>query len=307
MVQLSISGFSQKLAILFIFSLVLTGCASNKSLELVNNYAQKSKEVEETLLQVYKQTHEARVDALMVQASRDGIASNDLNIQRIDNSGQMALLKNLISFSQSIYLLSSESFDDELNENTKQLNSSIISMSKRLPSKAVDNSQIKIATTAINALVRARSERARYQYLKAIFIGSNEIIQNSFQTLSSELASWQRITKISMEKELRTRLYLLNNPNRCETIETDQCATITHSLEERIDAYRQAYILKSKITSLSDEFDSLRDALTAVQNLNSTLVESLKRDADLTKSNFVNAFESAQNQIKKLKDFQSNL
>lgn len=292
---------------LFIFSLALTGCASNKSLELVNNYAQKSKEVEEALLQVYEQTHEARVDALMVQASRDGIASNDLNVQRINNSGQMELLQTLLSFSQSIYLLSSESFDKELNENSRQLNSSIISMSERLPSEALDNSQIEITVTAINALVRARSERARYQHLKAIFIGSNEIIQRSFQTLSSELVSWQRITTISMEKELRARLYLLNNPNRCETIETAQCATITHTLEERVDAYRQAYILKSKITSLGDEFESLRGALAAVQNLNSKLVESLKRDDDLTKSNFVNALESAQDQIKKLQDFQSNL
>lgn len=301
------SGFCQKLVMLFIFSLVLTGCASNKSLKLVNNYAQKSKEVEAALLQVYEQTHDARVDALMVQASRDGIASNDLNVQRIDNSGQLELLQNLLSFSQSIYLLSSENFDDELNETSSQLNSSIISMSERLPSETLDNSQIEITTTAINALVRAHSEKARYQHLKAIFISSNEIIQHSFQALSSELSSWQRITKIAMEKELRTRLYLLNNPNRCEVLETARCATITHTLEERVDSYRQAYILKSKITSLGDEFDRLRSALTAVKNLNSQLVESLKQDDDLTKSNFVNVLESAQDQIKKLQDFQSNL
>ena len=293
--------------ILFIFSFALTGCASNKSLVLVNNYAQKSKEVEEALLRVYEQTHKARIDALLVQASRDGIASNNINIRKIDNSGQMELLQHLLTFSQGIYLLSSESFDNELNEKSKLLNDSLISMSERLPSEVVDNSQIKIATIAINALVRARSEKARYQHLKNIVIGSNGIIQHSLESLSSELASWQRITKISMEKELRIRLYLLNNPKRCETIETAQCATITHTLEERVDAYRQAYILKSKITSLDEEFDSLRSALSVVQNLNSKLVESLKRDDDLTKSNFINVLRSAEDQIKKLQEFQSNL
>ncbi|MCW4629437.1 MULTISPECIES: hypothetical protein [Marinomonas] len=110
-----------------------------------------------------------------------------------------------------------------------------------------------------------------------------------------------------MEKELRTRLYLLNNPDRCELNNIARCATLSHSLEERIEAYRKAYTLKSKISALSVKFENLRSSLKAVQNLNSVLVKSLSQDGEFSKESLTSAFEITKAQLKKLKEFQNTL
>ncbi|WP_409419816.1 hypothetical protein ACJ3XJ_10165 [Marinomonas sp. RS-M-Aa-14] len=297
----------QRVLLVLVASVVLAGCASNKSLILVKNYAQQSQEVEEALLKEYEKTQEARIDAMLAQASREGISSNNLVVQRINNQGQVALLQNLLSFSQSVYILSSDNYDDELNSYSEQLNSSLSSISELSSNQASENSKIELVSTAINALARARTERARYQNLKEILIGSHDLIQSSFQSLSNELESWEMISKVSMEKELRTRLYLLNNPDRCELNNIARCATLSHSLEERIEAYRKAYTLKSKISALSVKFENLRSSLKAVQNLNSVLVKSLSQDGEFSKESLTSAFEITKAQLKKLKEFQNTL
>lgn len=297
----------QRVLLVLVASVVLAGCASNKSLILVKNYAQQSQEVEEALLKEYEKTQEARIDAMLAQASREGISSNNLVVQRINNQGQVALLQNLLSFSQSVYILSSDNYDDELNSYSEQLNSSLSSISELSSNQASENSKIELVSTAINALARARTERARYQNLKEILIGSHDLIQSSFQSLSNELESWEMISKVSMEKELRTRLYLLNNPDRCELNNIARCATLSHSLEERIEAYRKAYTLKSKISALSVKFENLRSSLKAVQDLNSVLVTSLSQDDEFSKASLTSAFEITKAQLKKLKEFQNTL
>jgi len=297
----------QRVLLVLVASVVLAGCTSNKSLILVKNYAQQSQEVEEALLNEYEQTQETRIDAMLVQASREGISSNNLVVQRINNQGQVALIQNLLSFSQSIYMLSSENYDDEINSYSGQLNSSISSISELSSNQAPENSKIELVSTAINALARARTERARYQNLKEILIGSHDLIQSSFQSLSDELESWEMISKVSMEKELRTRLYLLNNPDRCELDNIARCATLSHSLEERIEAYRKAYTLKSKISALSVKFENLRSSLKAVQDLNSVIVKSLSQDDEFSKESLTSAFEITKAQLKKLKEFQNTL
>lgn len=297
----------QRVLLVLVASVVLAGCASNKSLILVKNYAQQSQEVEEALLKEYEKTQEARIDAMLAQASREGISSNNLVVQRINNQGQVALLQNLLSFSQSVYILSSDNYDDELNSYSEQLNSSLSSISELSYNQASENSKIELVSTAINALARARTERARYQNLKEILIGSHDLIQSSFQSLSNELESWEMISKVSMEKELRTRLYLLNNPDRCELNNIARCATLSHSLEERIEAYRKAYTLKSKISALSVKFENLRSSLKAVQDLNSVLVTSLSQDDEFSKASLTSAFEITKAQLKKLKEFQNTL
>jgi hypothetical protein len=296
----------QRVLLVIFVSFGLIGCVSNKSLDLVNRYAQQTHDVEEALLEVYQQTYNAQVDAVLAQASRDGISSNDLLIEKIDNRGQVAMLQDLLSFSQSIYLLSSDNYDEDLDSYSIQLNDSLSSLSELSSTQAVDKSQIELVSSSVNAITRAYSERARYKSLKQILTSSQSIVQRSLLTLSKELEAWEMITKVSMEKELRVRLYMLNNPNRCETKEA-RCAVLHHSLEERIEAYRKAYLLKSDINSLNAKFKNLENALQAVQDLNIALVDSLNQTDNVSKTSVVNAIKSAQQQLKKLKNFQSTL
>lgn len=86
----------------------LSGCASNESIKMVGEYAKQSTEVQGALITVYESADDARINAELMKATRDGITGADLNISTIDNAGQEALLKTLNTFSQSIYLLATD-------------------------------------------------------------------------------------------------------------------------------------------------------------------------------------------------------
>ncbi|WP_234911206.1 hypothetical protein, partial [Vibrio anguillarum] len=219
----------------------LSGCASNESITMVGEYAKQSKEVQDALIAVYESADDARINAELMKATRDGVTGSDLNISTINNAGQEALLKNLNTFSQSIYLLATDDRSEALDKYSEKLNSSLVSLSRMPQVGEIDVNDVELLSTSVNAIARAYTEKKRYDLLKKIVIDSENIIQSAFKSLEGELDSWKKATRISLEKELRIRLYLLNNPNRCETSDNIRCVTFYHSLEERADAYKKAY------------------------------------------------------------------
>lgn len=293
------------IASLAMFTLV--GCASNESITMVSEYANQTTKVQDALMNVYESADDARINAELVKAMRDGSTGNGLDIATINNSGQELLLHNLQLFSQSIYALATDDRGEELDKYSKALNSSLLSLSELPQAELIDSKDIELLSTSVNAIARAYTEKKRYDLLKTILIDSETIIQSSFDSLKSELNSWKQVTKISLEKELQIRLYLLNNPNRCEVIEDKRCVTFHHSLEERVEAYKKTYALKTRLNNLDANYAKLERALSSVQLLNQSIVVSLKNDDDLTKDAAKKALQSTKTQIDSIKDFRDTL
>ncbi|EPZ8236554.1 hypothetical protein ACXWGB_000313 [Vibrio fluvialis] len=285
----------------------LSGCASNESITMVGEYAKQSTEVQDALIAVYESADDARINAELMKATRDGVTGSDLNISTIDNAGQEALLKNLNTFSQSIYLLATDDRSEALDKYSEKLNSSLVSLSRMPQVGEIDVNDVELLSTSVNAIARAYTEKKRYDLLKKIVIDSENIVQSAFKSLEGELESWKKATRISLEKELRIRLYLLNNPNRCETSENIRCVTFYHSLEERADAYKKAYEIRVRINKLDAKFAKLEHALVDIQKLNQSIVISLKNDDDLTKKAAKKALKSTKTQIDAIKEFRDSL
>ncbi|HFQ5441824.1 TPA: hypothetical protein ACGUPU_002888 [Vibrio vulnificus] len=285
----------------------LSGCASNESITMVGEYAKQSKEVQDALIAVYESADDARINAELMKATRDGVTGSELNISTINNAGQEALLKNLNTFSQSIYLLATDDRSEALDKYSEKLNSSLVSLSRMPQVGEIDVNDVELLSTSVNAIARAYTEKKRYDLLKKIVIDSENIIQSAFKSLEGELDSWKKATRISLEKELRIRLYLLNNPNRCETSANIRCVTFYHSLEERADAYKKAYEIRVRINELDAKFAKLERALVDIQKLNQSIVISLKNDDDLTMDAAKKALKSTKTQIDAIKEFRDNL
>lgn len=285
----------------------LSGCASNESITMVGEYAKQSTEVQDALIAVYESADDARINAELMKATRDGVTGSDLNISTIDNAGQEALLKNLNTFSQSIYLLATDDRSEALDKYSEKLNSSLVSLSRMPQVGEIDVNDVELLSTSVNAIARAYTEKKRYDLLKKIVIDSENIVQSAFKSLEGELDSWKKATRISLEKELRIRLYLLNNPNRCETSDNIRCVTFYHSLEERADAYKKAYEIRVRINKLDAKFAKLERALVDIQKLNQSIVISLKNDDDLTKDAAKKALKSTKTQIDAIKEFRDSL
>ncbi|MCK6263793.1 hypothetical protein KP803_10970 [Vibrio sp. ZSDE26] len=285
----------------------LSGCASNESIEMVGEYAKQSTEVQGALIAVYESADDARINAELMKATRDGITGADLNISTIDNAGQEALLKTLNTFSQSIYLLATDDRSETLDNYSEKLNSSLVSLSQMSQIGEIDVNDVELVSTSVNAIARAYTEKMRYDLLKKIVIDSENIVQSAFKSLEGELNSWKEATRVSLEKELRIRLYLLNNPNRCENNDNKRCVTFYHSLEDRADAYKKAYQIRVRINELDAKFAKLESALVDIQKLNQSIVISLKKDDDLTKEAAKKALKSTKTQIDAIKEFRDNL
>ncbi|EPR4992025.1 hypothetical protein ACU6DI_001027 [Vibrio navarrensis] len=306
------SAFSHKLKFLFtllisISALMLVGCASNESVALVGEYAKQSAQLQATLVDVFEEANTARINAEIAKATRDGATSKDLDIPTINHSGQKALLKSLQDFSQSIYSLATDDRGNELDKYSEKLNSSLLSLSAELDQEGIDAKNIELLSTSVNAITRTYTERERYKLLKKVVIDSQPIIQSSFKSLKDELNSWKTVTKVSLEKELRIRLSLLNFPNRCAQSDDTRCVTFHHSLEERIDAYQKAFELKSRLNNLDAHFTQIESSLEAIQSLSVALVQSLERDDELSKETALKALNSTKVQIESLKDFRAKL
>ncbi|HFQ4855089.1 TPA: hypothetical protein ACGU7E_002239 [Vibrio vulnificus] len=285
----------------------LAGCASNESITMLTQYAEQTTKVQDALMNVYESADDARISAELVKATRDGITGNRLNIATIDNSGQELLLHNLQQYSQSIYALATNDRSEALNKYSQKLNESLVSLSESHHAEYINSSDIELLSTSVNAIARAYTEKSRYDLLKSILIDSESIIQSSYEALKGELGSWKQATKISLEKELQIRLYLLNNPNRCEELNDRRCVTFHHSLEERVNAYRKTYELKIRLNDLDANYAKLERALGAIQQLNKSIVVSLKSDDDLTKGAAKKALQSTKMQIDAIKDFRDTL
>ncbi|WHR52402.1 hypothetical protein O8413_05780 [Vibrio furnissii] len=285
----------------------LSGCVSNESITMVGEYAKQSTEVQDALIAVYESADDARINAELMKATRDGVTGSDLNISTINNTGQEALLKNLNTFSQSIYLLATDDRSEALDKYSEKLNSSLVSLSRMPQVGEIDVNDVELLATSVNAIARAYTEKKRYDLLKKIVIDSENIIQSAFKSLEGELDSWKKATRVSLEKELRIRLYLLNNPNRCETSDNIRCVTFYHSLEERADAYKKAYEIRVRINELDAKFAKLERALVDIQKLNQSIVISLKNDDDLTMDAAKKALKSTKTQIDAIKEFRDSL
>jgi hypothetical protein len=274
---------------------------------MVGEYAKQSTEVQNALIAVYESADDARINAELMKATRDGVTGSDLNISTINNAGQEALLKNLNIFSQSIYLLATDDRSEALDKYSEKLNSSLVSLSRMPQVGEIDVNDVELLSTSVNAIARAYTEKKRYDLLKKIVIDSENIVQSAFKSLEGELDSWKKATRISLEKELRIRLYLLNNPTRCETSDNIRCVTFYHSLEERADAYKKAYEIRVRINELDAKFAKLERALVDIQKLNQSIVISLKNDDDLTKDAAKKALKSTKTQIDAIKEFRDSL
>lgn len=285
----------------------LAGCASNESISMVGEYAKQSTQVQDVLIGVYKSTEEARINAELVKATRDGVTGKGLDISTIDNSGQKALLQNLQTFSQSIYMLATEDRSEELDKYSDKLNSSLVSLSEMPQADGIDKKDVELLSTSVNAIARAYTEKKRYDLLKKVVIDSERLVQRSFKSLEDELGSWKEATKVSLEKELRIRLYLLNNPNRCEENDNKRCVTFHHSLEEMVDAYKKAYEIRAHLNDLDAKYAKLKNALNAIQKLNHSIVMSLKSDDEITKNAAKKALKTTKSQIDAIKKFHDNL
>ncbi len=290
-----------------LLAVLMNGCASKESIGQLKKYAEKSVVIHKNILQVYDTSVAARHDAKLMTAVRDGSTINDLVPEKIENLGQRESLSNLLEFSEAIHALASDDIGKQIDEQTEKLNSSLTSLSNNPNIPAVNSSDIALMSTGINAIGRAYTEYSRFKALKQIMRDSNSTIVETINLLRKDLPAWKTVTKVSLEDELVIQMYLLNNPNRCADHPSTTCVDFSHSIEDRLSAYKKASTLKMQINQLNDQFSALDKALESIADLHSAVIVSLDSDDDISIAAAKKAFASSNAQIKAIRTFQKNI
>lgn len=286
---------------------IMSGCASKESIGQVKKYAEKSAVIHKSVIEVYDTSATSRHDARLMTAVRDGSTINDLVPEKIEDSGQRETLFNLLAFSEAMNVLASDNIGNQIDEQMEKLNSSLTSLSNNPNIPAMNHTDIAWISSGIDAFGRAYTEYSRYKALKLIMHDSNSTVVETINFLRRDLPAWKIQTKVSLEKELVIQMYLLNNPNRCADHPSTTCVDFSHSIEERLSAYRKASTLKVQINQLDAQFNALDTALKSIADLHSAVIVSLDSDNDLNIAVAKKAFASSNAQIKAIRAFQKNI
>jgi len=285
----------------------MSGCASKESINQVKKYAEKSAVIHKNVLEVYDTSVTTRHDAKLMAAVRDGSTINDLVPDKIENSGQRESLSNLLAFSEVIHVLASDDIGKQIDGQTEKLNSSLTSLSHNPNIPTVSQSDIALMSTGIDAIGRVYTEYSRFKALKQVMRDSNSTVVETINFLRKDLPAWKITTRMSLQKELDIQMYLLNNPNRCADHPSTTCVNFSHSIEDRLNAYKKASTLKVQINQLDAQFSALDMALESIANLHSAVIVSLDSDDDLSIAAAKKAFASSNAQIKAIRAFQKNI
>ena len=287
--------------------MLLAGCASKESMQLVNSYAQQSVSLQESLLATYDEAETSRHNATLMKAVRDGSSINGLIPDKIKHTGHRATLSSLLTFSQAIHHLSADDFGENIDLQATKLNKSLISLSENTQLVMLEEKEVQLLSTSINALGRAYTQSARFNALKSIMRTAQPTVLGSITLLRKDLPAWKMTTKVSLQKELNIRIYLLNNPNRCAKKAKPTCVTFSHSLEERMQAYAKASQLKVQINQLDTQFKALDNALVAIKNLNVAVITSIESDNDVNIKAAKKLLQSNKEQLSAIKSFQKSI
>lgn len=140
-------------------SVLISGCVSKDSARLVQNYAKSSAMVEQSVLEVYDESIQARHNTKLMTAVKKGSSIKGVIPDKMEHSGQRKALASLLAFSEAIYVLSSEATGEDIDKYTEKLNGSLSSMSDnpKLPEKyKVDTTLI---STGVNAISSVKNKR----------------------------------------------------------------------------------------------------------------------------------------------------
>ncbi|OOE83874.1 hypothetical protein BZG73_10855 [Salinivibrio siamensis] len=290
--------------------LILAGCTSQPSQQLVKDYAQQSIKVHHTVESVYVSAKQARVDAILSRAVRDGLPASKLKITPIADTGQQQALADLVRYSQLLSALATEDHNARIDQASEQLHDTLSSLRDNPfvhDIKSVEDDDIAIVSTGINALGRAMSDTARHRQLLAVMDAGQPVIQQTIARLRQDLPHWQMATRVALNQALSIRMQLLNNPNRCQQRRETRCITFHTSYDQRLKAYRHAYHTKQKLLGLNAYFARLDRTLSDYVAMHNAIIDSLRLDNTASVQGARRAIETTKHHLDALNDFQQQL
>lgn len=266
---------------LSLIAIVFSGCIHNDTKELINQYADISHKTHTNLLFTYDNTQFNVQQAIYYKAIRDGASINDLNETTIDYSGHKKLLVDLITFTKTMQILTSDNYNEKIDEDSLQLSKSLKSLAENETiSNQITVKETQDLTLLINSAFKTYMEYERTQKLKELMLISDKWVQAAIDNLINDLPQWKNILKSRIQQQKNIKIYILNNPyNYCKVVDINKtCIPLAETFNSKLSLYEDVALQEKRLKNLDAEFNSLSNSIKTLSKLHKDVIDSLKND-----------------------------
>jgi hypothetical protein len=266
---------------LSLIAIVFNGCIHNDTKQLINQYADISHKTHNNLLSTYDNTLFNVQQAIYYKAIRDGASDNDLTEITIDYSGHKKILADLITFTKTMQILTSDNYNEKIDDDSLLLSKSLKSLAENETiSNQITVKETEELTLLINSSFKTYMEHERTQKLKELMLISDKWVQAAIDNLSNDLPQWKNILKSRIEQQKNIKIYILNNPyDYCKVVDINKtCIPLAETFNSKLSLYEDVASQKKRLKNLDAEFNSLSNSIKTLSKLHKDVINSLKND-----------------------------
>jgi hypothetical protein len=262
---------------------ILGGCSSKETMLLINDYAKTSKTTQSDILSLYKDVVFQEQQSIYYRALRDGASINQLFANKIEHSGQIEALEDLVQFTEALARISSDEIHQDLDANALKLYNSANKLSKNeyvISNSEISTQEVELFTTIVNASSKGYLEYKKTQKIKELILVSDKWVQSTLGSLEQDLESWKNHLKKSLNSRKNIQLLVLNDPYKyCKIQSVDRrCHILNESFKSKVDLYSDVHNIQKRIKNLDMEFDALSNSIKLLSELHQAIIDSIKRD-----------------------------
>lgn len=289
---------------------LLTGCASKNSKELINTYAQSTKDVTTKTQVLLKDVNETRLNAkaLTLLTKGSAISVNELKFKEIKSLGINKTLTYLNDFSTSLIILSDDSSNKSLSIAMNKLNGSLSNLNETTKSEIKDK-ELSILSTLVFSLGSFYLDSKKYDKLKEIIIASEKNVTLKLNGLSEGILEFKKTYIRALKEERRRLLKLANFPHHYYINTKNEKTLNTYVLksDEHKELYKELIILSKRIEIEPKKFDLISKTFKDISMLHKKIIISLQEDDDLSFSKIKRDSYDIKNKLKAIKEFKKGI
>lgn len=266
---------------LILVSIIFSGCVHSDTKQLINQYANLSNKTQNNLLATYDDVLFNRQQAIYYKAIRDGAITNDLNETKVDFSGQKKVLSDLLTFTKTLLLLTSDTYNERIDDESLQLSKSLKNLAENdAISSQITTKDTQELTLLINGAFKTYIEYERTKKLKEILLISDKWIKATIDSLDKDLPQLKNLLKLGIQKQKDLKLFILNNPySYCKVQDSNKtCIPLSETFNSKLSLYEDVALQEKHLKNLDKEFDALSNSIKTLSKLHTDVIDSLKSD-----------------------------
>jgi len=290
--------------------LLLSGCTSKHSKELVSTYAKSTNSVTIKTQELFQDIKSTRLNSksLVLLTKGSAVSVNELKFKEINSVGINQTLSYLNDFSTALIELSDDSSNKSLSKAMNKLNGSLSNLNDTTE-KSLDNDDIVNISSLVFSIGSSYLDSKKYDKLKEIIKVSEKSVTKKLYNLSEAILQFKSPYIRALKEERRRLLKVVNYPHHYYINKNNEEIRNTYLLkiDEHKELYKELVLLNKKIQLEPQRFELLSQTLKDTAKLHKKISISLDNDDELSFSKIKKDTYDIKTKLKNIKQFKKEI